>query len=55
MAFNPAPLIASMNFARKMKKQEEEKELKRIEEERKQWEKLKKFYEKYWQIINKML
>ena len=47
MAFNPAPLIASMNFARKMKKQEEEKELKRIEEERKQWEKLKKFYEKY--------
>ena len=48
MVFNPAPLIASMNFARKMKKQEEEeKELKRIEEERKQWEKLKKFYEKY--------
>ena len=29
MAFNPAPLIASMNFARKMKKQEEEKELKK--------------------------
>ena len=39
MVFNPAPLIASMNFARKMKKQEEEKELKRIEEERKKWEK----------------
>ena len=38
MVFNPAPLIASMNFARKMKKQEEE---------RKQWKKLKKFYEKY--------
>lgn len=31
MVFNPAPLIASMNFARKMKKQEEEKELKKKE------------------------
>ena len=47
MVFNPAPLIASMNFSRKMKKREEEKELKRIEEERKQWKKLKKIYEKY--------
>ena len=36
MVFNPAPLIiASMNFARRMKEQEEEKRL--AEEEKKQW------------------
>ena len=36
MVFNPAPLIiASMNFARRMREQEKEKQL--AEEEEKQW------------------
>lgn len=37
MVFNPAPLIiASMNFARRMREQEKEKQL--AEEEKEQWQ-----------------
>ena len=38
MVFNPAPLIiASMNFARRVREQEKEKQLAEEEEEEKQW------------------
>ena len=38
MVFNPAPLIiASMNFARRVREQEKEKQLAEEEEEGKQW------------------